>query len=153
MMNFSEQDYLWMQRAIELAKIAEENNEVPVGAVLVHENKIIGEGWNQPISSCDPSAHAEIIALRKGAETLQNYRLINTTLYVSLEPCIMCMGAIVHARVKRLIFGAADPKTGAVQSVFQIGGTNKLNHVVQCEGGLLAEDCGGLLINFFKNRR
>jgi tRNA(adenine34) deaminase len=150
---FSEQDYFYMRRAIELAQIAEKNQEVPVGAVLVHENKIIGDGFNQPISSNDPTAHAEIIALRNGATYLNNYRLIETTLYVTLEPCMMCMGALIHSRVKRLVFGAHDEKTGAVESVFQMGCTDKLNHRIECLGGILAKECGSLLSDFFRRRR
>lgn len=150
---FTEQDHAWMQHAIHLAETAAENNEVPVGAVLVHDNKVIGEGWNRPIQNSDPSAHAEIIALRHGAETLKNYRLINTTLYVTLEPCLMCVGAIVHSRVKRVVFGAYDQKSGAVESVFQIGTTDKLNHRVSYSGGLLADNCGSLLSHFFQEKR
>lgn len=152
-MNFSEDDFLWMRHAIQLAETAKKNNEVPVGAVLIQDNQIIGEGWNRPISHCDPSAHAEIVALRHGALTIKNYRLINSTLYVSLEPCLMCMGAIVHSRVKRVVFGAYDTKAGAVENFFQMGGTDKLNHRVQCEGGLLAEQCSVLLSRFFQARR
>ncbi len=150
---FNEQDHVWMQHAIHLAETAAKNNEVPVGAVLVHDNKVIGEGWNRPIQTCDPSAHAEIIALRHGAHTLKNYRLINSTLYVTLEPCIMCVGAIVHSRVKRVVFGTYDQKSGAVESVFQIGATDKLNHRVSYSGGLLADHCGSLLSHFFQKRR
>jgi tRNA(adenine34) deaminase len=150
---FSEQDGIWMQQAIQLAEKASQHQEVPVGAVLVLEDKVIGEGWNRPITLCDPSAHAEIIALREGAKHLKNYRLIHSTLYVTLEPCIMCLGAIIHARVQRLVFGAYDLKSGAVESVFQIGSTDKLNHRVVSEGGLLADRCGTLLKDFFKARR
>lgn len=142
-----------MQHAFQLATQAAQQNEVPIGAVLIFENKIIGEGFNRPIIACDPSAHAEIIALRAGAKNLNNYRLINTTLYVTLEPCLMCVGAITHARVERVIFGATDPKAGAVSSMFQIGETNKLNHRVKYQGGLLAEKCGQILSEFFRVRR
>ncbi len=150
---FSERDIFWMQQAIKLAEHAAQQQEVPVGAVLVCEDKMIGEGFNRPIKNCDPTAHAEIIALRQGAENLNNYRLINSTLYVTLEPCIMCVGAITHARVKRVVYGAADPRAGAVKSVFQIGETNKLNHRVEYAGGLLAEECGEILRLFFQARR
>ncbi len=150
---FSDNDFSWMQHAFQLAKQAEQQNEVPIGAVLVLENKIIGEGFNRPIIECDPSAHAEIVALRAGAKHLNNYRLVNTTLYVTLEPCLMCIGAITHARVERVVFGAADPKAGAVSSMFQIGETNKLNHRVKYQGGLLAEQCGKILSEFFQERR
>jgi tRNA(adenine34) deaminase len=127
--------------------------EVPVGAVLVHENTIIGEGFNHPIQLKDPTAHAEIMALRAGAKTLNNYRLLDTTLYVTLEPCIMCVGAILHARVKRLVFGAFDPKTGAVDSVFKIPSEPKLNHRLIIQGDILAEESSALLKKFFQSRR
>lgn len=146
------QDTFWMQKAIELAKKAADHDEVPVGAVLVLDDEIIGEGWNQPISIQDPTAHAEIMALRKGATKLNNYRLLNSTLYVTLEPCVMCVGAMLHARIKRLVFGASDPKTGAVASVFQLL-DQKHNHQIQYEGGVLAKECGDLLKDFFKNKR
>jgi tRNA(adenine34) deaminase len=152
-MNFSEQDHQWMRHALELAKMAELNNEVPIGAVLISENKIIGEGSNSPITHHDPTAHAEIMALRAGAKNIGNYRLVDTTLYVTLEPCAMCVGAIVHARVKRVVFGAFDPKSGAVSSVFELGENEKFNHRVQYEGGLLAEPCGVLLKDFFRAKR
>jgi tRNA(adenine34) deaminase len=150
---FSQDDKNYMQHAIQLAEHAAKNAEVPVGAVLVHENQVIGEGSNCPIGMEDPTAHAEIIALRAGAITLKNYRLINSTLYVTLEPCVMCVGAIIHARVRRVIYGASDPKTGAVTSLFQLGSTDKLNHRVEYVGGLLAEECGELLRKFFRERR
>ncbi len=150
---FTQADIIYMQRAIQQAEFAAKNNEVPVGAVLVHANQVIGEGSNRPIGTHDPTAHAEIIALRAGANQLQNYRLINSTLYVTLEPCIMCIGAIVHARVQRVIYGAPDPKTGAVLSVFQLGNTAQLNHRVEYLGGLLVEECGELLRKFFRDRR
>ncbi|MHB1947083.1 MAG: tRNA adenosine(34) deaminase TadA [Gammaproteobacteria bacterium] len=150
---FTDRDTHWMQHAIQLAQMAAQNQEVPVGAVLVVDDKIVGEGSNRPISQCDPSAHAEMIALRDGAKNINNYRLVNSTLYVTLEPCLMCIGALVHARVKRVVFGAYDPKGGAVESVFQIGGTDKLNHRVECQGGLLAEQCGMLLSEFFRSKR
>ncbi len=142
-----------MHQALELAETAAKSGEVPVGAVLVHDGKIIGRGYNQPIGSHDPSAHAEIIALREGARTLGNYRIIDSTLYVTLEPCIMCVGAIIHARVKRLVYGANDPKTGAAGSVFDLFNSGKVNHQVTVEGGLLAEACGTQLRKFFKARR
>lgn len=150
---FTERDHHWMQYAIQLAEKAAQQEEVPVGAVLVLEDKIIGEGHNKPITNTDPSAHAEIIAVREGAKTIQNYRILNSTLYVTLEPCIMCIGALVHARVKRLVFGAHDPKSGAVESAFEIGKTDKLNHRIECYGGLLAERCGALLSEFFRKKR
>lgn len=146
-------DQFYMQRAIELAKTAAQNQEVPVGAVLVFENQIVAEGWNRPISTCDPTAHAEIIALRAGAKHFNNYRLIDTTLYVTLEPCAMCVGALVHARVKRVVFGAFDAKAGAVQSVFSLGSATQFNHRIEYQGGLMAETCGAMLSEFFKARR
>lgn len=150
---FSDQDLSWMQHALSLAKEAANRQEVPVGAVLVLDNQIISEGANSPIKMHDPTAHAEIIALRQAAEKIGNYRLINTTLYVTLEPCVMCVGALVHARVKRVVFGASDPKVGAVSSVFQLGSSQQFNHRINFEGGLLAEQCGQLLSDFFKARR
>lgn len=150
---FSEHDTIWMQHAIQLAEKAALEGEVPVGAVLIAEDQIIGEGFNRPISICDPTAHAEIIALRHGAKKTDNYRLVNTTLYVTLEPCMMCIGAIVHARVKRLVFGAYDAKAGAAISVFPLIEAKQLNHQVAYQGGLLAEQCGKLLSDFFKARR
>ncbi len=146
-------DEYWLAHALKLAERAQAINEVPVGAVIVHEQRIIGEGWNQPISSTDPTAHAEIMALRQAAQVLNNYRLLNTTLYVTLEPCVMCAGAIIHARVKRVVFGAFDPKAGAAGSMFEVLGTKKLNHYVEWQGGVLAEPCGLTLKSFFKARR
>jgi tRNA(adenine34) deaminase len=146
-------DEYWMRQALQLAKQAEEKGEVPVGAVLVLDGQIIGEGWNQPISSHDPSAHAEMIALREGARNLKNYRLKNSTLYVTLEPCAMCAGAMVHARIERLVFAAFDPKTGAAGSLLNILQDSRLNHWVKVEGGLLAIESATLLQNFFQARR
>lgn len=152
-MSFSEEDETFMRHALKLAALAEDDGEVPVGAVLVRDNEIIGEGWNRPIANHDPSAHAEILALRDAALHLENYRLSQSTLYVTLEPCSMCAGALIHARVQRVVFGATDPKGGAAGSVFDILGTDKLNHRIEVEGGLLAEECSGLLKNFFQKRR
>jgi tRNA(adenine34) deaminase len=149
----SEKDQQWMLHALRLAKEAEAAGEVPVGAVLVLNDEIIGEGWNQPIRSADPSAHAEILAMRAGAKYLNNYRLVNTTLYITLEPCAMCAGAMIHARIQRLVFGALDPKTGAAGSVFNLLQDDRLNHQVKCEGGVMGEACGELLRSFFKSRR
>ena len=143
----------WMQHAFELAKKSEAQDEVPVGAVVVHGDKIIGEGWNQPISSNDPTAHAEIMALRAASAYLENYRLPNATLYVTLEPCAMCAGAIIHARVSRLVFAVDDPKTGACGSVFNLLQTDKLNHKVEIEKGILEEECRSLIQSFFKKKR
>lgn len=146
-------DQFWMQRAIELAKIAESSGEVPVGAVLVKDDQIIGEGYNSPITEKDPTAHAEIRALRNAAQHLGNYRLLNTSLYVTLEPCLMCVGAIVHARVGEVIFGANEPKTGAAGSVFDVLTSPAHNHKVELRGGVLADECALLLTNFFQKRR
>jgi len=146
-------DEFWMQYALELAKHAQAEGEVPVGAVLVRDEQVIGEGWNQPISAKDPTSHAEIMALRAAASRINNYRLLNTTLYVTLEPCSMCAGAIIHSRVKRVVYGASDPKGGAAGSVFEILGTDKLNHKVEVTSGILVNDCSELLKVFFKSRR
>ncbi len=146
-------DIAWLQHALQLAKQAEAAGEVPVGAVLVLDNQILSEGWNQPITTCDPTAHAEIIALRQGAKQLSNYRLLNTTLYVTLEPCAMCASAIVHARVQRVVFGAYDPRAGAAGSVFNIFTEKKLNHLVDYTGGVLEKECSELLKKFFQQKR
>ncbi|OAI04438.1 tRNA adenosine(34) deaminase TadA [Methylomonas methanica] len=146
-------DEEWLRYAIRLAQRAESQGEVPVGAVLVYNNRCIAEGWNQPIQNNDPTAHAEIIALRKAGQILNNYRLIDTTLYVTLEPCVMCMGAIAHARVKRLVFGAYDPKRGAVCHALQLSDAAFLNHSVEWTGGILEADCAELLSDFFRARR
>ena len=146
-------DEQFMRRALSLARIAAEHGEVPVGAVLVSEGEVIGEGWNQPIGANDPSAHAEIVALRQAAARLGNYRLPGTTLYVTLEPCVMCAGAIIHARVKRLVYAAPDPKTGAAGSVFDIFASGRVNHRVDVCAGVLARDCGEELRQFFISRR
>ena len=143
----------FMQQAYLLAEHAEKAGEVPVGAILVYQNEIIGRGWNQPIGEADPTAHAEIQAIRQGAEALNNYRLPETTLYVTLEPCPMCAGAMIHARIKHVVFGAYDPKTGAAGSVLNLLNNNTLNHQVTYEGGILETRCSKLLKNFFKKRR
>ncbi len=142
-----------MRRALGLARHAEEAGEVPVGAVVVQEGEIIGEGWNQPIRAHDPSAHAEMVALRAAATHNKNYRLPGATLYVTLEPCAMCAGAIVQARVARVVYGAADPKAGAAGSVFQLLDSPALNHRAQVYGGVLNEESGRLLKEFFQSRR
>ena len=146
-------DEYWMAHALSLAERAQKYNEVPVGAVIVKENKIIGEGWNQPIASKDPTAHAEIQAIRMACLHQSNYRLPGTTLYITLEPCLMCAGAIVHTRISRVLFAAKEPKTGAAGSCFDIFNENKLNHSVKCEQGLLAEESSKILKQFFKARR
>ena len=142
-----------MQRALLLAGHAQAQGEIPVGAVLVRGGAVIGEGWNQPISTCDPTAHAEIVALRQAALELQNYRLGGTTLYVTLEPCVMCAGAIVIARIERLVFAARELRFGAVRSKFRLADSDLLNHRVQVEEGLLAADAGEMLSSFFNERR
>lgn len=150
---FSSQDQYWMQRALELAAHAASQQEVPVGAILVLDNQLIGEGWNSPITHSDPSAHAEIKALRMGAKKMNNYRLLNSTLYVTLEPCMMCAGALVHARIKKLIFGAYDFKAGVIESVAKTLSQSYLNHRVEWRGGLMAEECRRYLSEFFQERR
>lgn len=147
------EDLRWMRRALALARRAAATGEVPVGAVVVRDGVVLGEGWNQPIGRCDPTAHAEIQALRAAAERADNYRLPGAALYVTLEPCAMCAGAMLHARIARLVYGADDPRAGAVSSVFEILGDPRLNHRVPSEGGLLAAECGALLQEFFRARR
>ena len=143
----------WMQRAFDLAKKAEAQDEVPVGAVIVYQDKIIGEGWNQPISADDPTAHAEIMALRDAGEKIGNYRLPNATIYVTLEPCTMCAGAIIHARLAKLVYSVDDPKTGACGSVFNLLQTEELNHKLEIEKGVMEEECRSLIRSFFKEKR
>jgi tRNA(adenine34) deaminase len=146
-------DAEFMSEALTLAMSAGQAGEVPVGAVVVSGGQIIGRGFNAPISSHDPSAHAEIQALRAAALAIGNYRLNGCTLYVTLEPCAMCAGAIQHARIARVVFGAADPKTGACGSVVNLFAEPLLNHHTRVEGGMLAQQCGELLTNFFRERR
>ncbi len=143
----------WMRYAIRLAQRAENEGEVPVGAVLVKNEKCIAEGWNQPIQKHDPTAHAEIIAIRKAGVALDNYRLINTTLYVTLEPCVMCMGAIAQARIGRLVFGAFDPKRGTICNALNLADADFLNHKLDWQGGVFEETCANLLMNFFRAKR
>lgn len=142
-----------MQLALDLARQAAKNGEVPVGAIIVKDSVIIGRGSNAPIGLHDPTAHAEIIAMRQAAQHLGNYRLVDCTLYVTLEPCAMCSGAMHHARIAKLIYGASDPKTGACGSVINLMDELKLNHHTEVVGGVLAEDCGAVLTAFFKQRR
>lgn len=143
----------WMRKALELAREAESAGEVPVGCLVVRDDEIIGRGFNCTITDHDPSAHAEIIALRNAGAHAENYRLPGSTLYVTLEPCAMCIGAIIHARVERLVFGAHDPKTGAAGGRINLVGDSSHNHVVQVEGGVLEKACGTLLRDFFRSRR
>ena len=146
-------DQHWMQHALDLASRAEAAGEIPVGALVVLDQECIGEGWNRPIGANDPTAHAEVIALRAAGMHMQNYRLPGAVLYATLEPCVMCAGAIIQARISRVVFGAADPKAGAAGSVFSILGTDLLNHSVQFSGGVLASECTALLQEFFRMRR
>lgn len=146
-------DEYWMRQALSLAMRAQEEGEVPVGALLVLNNQVIGEGWNRPIGHHDPTAHAEIMALRQGGSVLQNYRLLDATLYVTLEPCVMCAGAMIHSRIRRLVYGAADEKTGAAGSLVDILRHPGMNHQVEIISGVLAEECAATLSNFFRLRR
>ncbi len=146
-------DEIFMREALELARQAEAAGEVPVGAVVVKDGEIVGRGFNAPISRSDPSAHAEMMALRDAAQQLGNYRLVGCALYVTLEPCMMCAGAIMHARVARVVYGARDPKTGACGSVLDAFAELRLNHHAAVTGGVLAEECGSMLSNFFAKRR
>jgi tRNA(adenine34) deaminase len=146
-------DLDYLRAAIAEAQSAEANGEVPVGAVVVHENKIIGRGQNRVLRDSDPTAHAEIVALREAGRVLANYRLEDCTLYATLEPCAMCAGAILHARISRLVYAAPDPKAGACGSVLSVMNHPQLNHKVEITSGLLAEECGQMLTNFFLQRR
>jgi tRNA(adenine34) deaminase len=146
-------DEKWMQYALELAHKAEDAGEVPVGAVIVLNGELVAEGWNRPISSSDPTAHAEIIALRAAGEKLGNYRLLGSELYVTLEPCPMCVGAMLHARVERVIFAATDPKTGALGGAYDLLNSMNHNHSFEVTGGILADQSREMLQGFFKNRR
>lgn len=152
-MTTTAQDIDFMQQALALATLAAQNDEVPVGAIVVKDNVVIGRGSNSPISLHDPTAHAEVQAMRQAAQYLGNYRLVDCTLYVTLEPCAMCSGAIQHARIAKLVFGARDPKTGACGSVINLMNEPKLNHHCEVLGGVLAEECGAVLTEFFKQRR
>ena len=143
----------WMRRALTLAARAEAEGEVPVGALVVRGEEMLGEGWNRPVASHDPTAHAEIVALRQAAERIGDYRLGGATLYVTLEPCPMCAAAIAHARIARLVFGAWDPRQGAAGSVFNLVASNAMNHRVDAFCGVLSEDCGAMLKRFFATRR
>ena len=149
----SESDLRWMQHALELARRAQDEGEVPVGAVVVLDGQVVGAGSNCMIGANDPSAHAEIDALRDAGRRLGNYRFPGATLYVTLEPCVMCAGAIVHARIARVVYAASDPKTGAAGSVFDILGSERHNHRVDIERGVCGEEAGRLLVDFFRARR
>jgi tRNA(adenine34) deaminase len=152
-MNQAELDQQFMQQAIEQAQLAALAGEVPVGAVLVRDGQVIAKAFNKPITNHDPSAHAEMLALRDAAQSEKNYRLPGSTLYVTLEPCAMCSGAILHARVERVVYGAKDPKTGAAGSVLDVFSEKQINHQTSIEGGMMGEACGQLLRSFFKERR
>jgi tRNA(adenine34) deaminase len=143
----------FMREALALAAQAASAGEVPVGALVVKDGVVIGRGYNRPITSSDPTAHAEIVALREAAAALGNYRLTGCELYVTLEPCAMCVGAMVHARLARIVYGASDPKTGACGSIVDLPGLAAFNHHGRFEGGVLAEECGGVLKKFFAERR
>lgn len=146
-------DQYWMQQAMLLADKAAEQGEIPVGAVIVKDNQLLAQGWNQSISLSDPSAHAEMMAIRDAAKKIGNYRLPGMTLYVTLEPCCMCAGLLVHSRIERLVYGASDEKTGSINSIMQVTEHPKMNHRVEVEKGVLAEECGDKLSAFFKARR
>jgi tRNA(adenine34) deaminase len=148
-----ELDRQFMQQALEQAGLAALAGEVPVGAVMVRDGEVISKAFNKPITNHDPSAHAEMLALRQAALSEENYRLPGTTLYVTLEPCTMCAGAMLHARVDRIVYGAQDPKTGAAGSVLDVFSSKQINHQTVIEGGMMAEECGQLLRDFFKERR
>ena len=152
-MNGSEGDEEYLRLAMDEARAAERDGEVPVGAVVVHEGAVIGRGNNRVLRDSDPTAHAEIVALRAAGLALGNYRLEGCTLYVTLEPCAMCAGAILHARIARLVYAAADPKAGACGSVLSVMNHPQLNHTVEVVSGLLAEECGAMLTNFFRAKR
>ena len=152
-MNPIELDRQVMQQALEQAQLAALAGEVPVGAVLVRDGQVISRAFNKPITDHDPSAHAEMLALRQAALVAENYRLPGATLYVTLEPCTMCAGALLHARLDRIVYGASDPKTGAAGSVLDVFSSEQINHQTSVEGGVMGEECGQLLRDFFKERR
>ena len=148
-----ELDQQFMRMAIEQAQLAAQADEVPVGAVLVRDGQVISKAFNKPIANHDPSAHAEMLAIREAALAEENYRIPGSTLYVTLEPCAMCSGAMLHARIDRVVYGAPDPKTGAAGSVFDLFSSKQINHQTSVEGGIMSEECGQLLRDFFKGRR
>ena len=152
-MTQTELDQQYMRMAIEQAQLAAQSGEVPVGAVLVRDGQVISKAFNKPIANHDPSAHAEMLALREAALVDENYRIPGSTLYVTLEPCAMCSGAMLHARIDRVVYGAQDPKTGAAGSVLDIFSSKQINHQTSVEGGIMSEECGQLLRDFFKGRR
>ena len=152
-MTQTELDQQYMLMAIEQAQLAAQSGEVPVGAVLVRDGQVISKAFNKPIANHDPSAHAEMLALREAALADENYRIPGSTLYVTLEPCAMCSGAMLHARIDRVVYGAQDPKTGAAGSVLDIFSSKQINHQTSVQGGIMSEECGQLLRDFFKGRR
>ena len=152
-MTQTELDQQYMRMAIEQAQLAAQSGEVPVGAVLVRGGQVISRAFNKPIANHDPSAHAEMLALREAALAEENYRIPGSTLYVTLEPCVMCSGAMLHARIDRVVYGAQDPKTGAAGSVLDIFSSKQINHQTSVQGGIMSEECGQLLRDFFKGRR
>lgn len=152
-MKQAELDRQFMEQALEQAQLAAIAGEVPVGAVIVRDGVVLSKAFNKPITNHDPSAHAEMLALRQAALSEQNYRLPGTTLYVTLEPCTMCAGAMLHARVDRIVYGATDPKTGAAGSVLDVFSSKQINHQTVVEGGMMGDECGQLLRDFFKERR
>ena len=152
-MTQAELDQQYMRMAIEQAQFAAQSGEVPVGAVLVRDGRVISKAFNKPIANHDPSAHAEMLALREAALAEENYRIPGSTLYVTLEPCAMCSGAMLHARIDRVVYGAPDPKTGAAGSVLDLFSSKQINHQTSVEGGIMSEECGQLLRDFFKERR
>ncbi|MBU3563666.1 MULTISPECIES: tRNA adenosine(34) deaminase TadA [unclassified Polynucleobacter] len=152
-MTQTELDQQYMRMAIEQAQLAAQSGEVPVGAVLVRDGQVISRAFNKPIANHDPSAHAEMLALREAALAEENYRIPGSTLYVTLEPCAMCSGAMLHARIDRVVYGAQDPKTGSAGSVLDIFSSKQINHQTSVEGGIMSEECGQLLRDFFKGRR
>lgn len=146
-------DEFWMQHALMLARKAESLGEVPVGAVIVKNNEIIAEGWNQPICSHDATAHAEIMALRSAGQWLNNYRIVDADLFVTLEPCSMCVGALIHARIRRVVYAASEPRTGALGGAFNLLASSEHNHIFEVQAGVLAEESRELIQAFFKSRR
>lgn len=146
-------DEFYMAKALQLAEQAGAAGEVPVGAIVVKDGEIVGEGFNQPISGCDPTAHAEIVAMRNAANNLSNYRLSDCDLYVTIEPCTMCVGAMVHGRIRRVLFGALEPRAGALQSQLQLMDQSHYNHSIEWQGGVLAQECGDLISLFFRRER
>lgn len=148
-----QEDIFWMTKALELAQKAWDEDEVPVGALVVLDGRLLGEGYNQPVGSSDPSAHAEMTALRRAAKTLGNYRLPGTVLYSTIEPCSMCAGAMIHARIERLVYGAAEPRAGAVESTIQVLSNDNLNHRVEIRSGILQAECSEMISRYFKVKR